>query len=274
MPIADEPGGDEPDEPGGDGGTEEPDPCTENRNLCLQVLHRWPSTNPDGTPCYRSEMEWYLPDEVPPEAEYYPTLGVLYRWTGPDTWFADNTIDGASPTVCWGFPPVDLPPTPDDIGSTLADHLAQHLPAPTLQTNPNRMVVGLPTYLIAQWDDDTPTDPDAPDTLSIHVADLALDVNGRTFAISFDAVGRYEVAWGDGITTTHTVEGEPHPHGEVTHIYQDASEDGTRTLSVQEFWTVTWTVAGIGTFAMPGEVTPPPTTFTAELREHQATIDG
>jgi hypothetical protein len=52
------------------------------------------------------------------------------------------------------------------------------------------------------------------------------------------ATGRYEVDWGDGVTSgPHHSEGRPWPDGEIRHIYTHV---GAYDVVVTERWTATW----------------------------------
>ncbi len=56
------------------------------------------------------------------------------------------------------------------------------------------------------------------------------------------ATGAYYVDWGDGETSgPHPFEGEPWPHGRITHDYLDV---GRYDVVVTERWTATWHLDG------------------------------
>jgi len=70
-------------------------------------------------------------------------------------------------------------------------------------------------------------------------------------ALSVRASGTYLIDWGDGSTPTWTgpykQEGQPWPNGAISHVYENV---GTYTVTVQEHWTATWSLAGAsGTLA-------------------------
>jgi hypothetical protein len=56
--------------------------------------------------------------------------------------------------------------------------------------------------------------------------------------LTVDAVGTYEVDWGDGAKTgPYTIEGKAWPDGQIIHQYIDV---GTYDVVVTERWTATW----------------------------------
>lgn len=56
------------------------------------------------------------------------------------------------------------------------------------------------------------------------------------------ATGRYEVNWGDGITTTgYRSEGQGWPNGNITHNYMNV---GSYDIVVTEFWQADWQLDG------------------------------
>jgi hypothetical protein len=60
--------------------------------------------------------------------------------------------------------------------------------------------------------------------------------------LRIDAVGRYEVDWGDGNTTgPFSVEGKAWPEGAIKHDYQWA---GAYDVVITERWTATWRLGG------------------------------
>lgn len=71
--------------------------------------------------------------------------------------------------------------------------------------------------------------------------------------LRIDAIGRYDVDWGDGEKTgPYSVEGKPWPDGEIKHDYQWA---GTYDVIITERWTATWTLGGDGGSLLGGQTT-------------------
>jgi hypothetical protein len=95
------------------------------------------------------------------------------------------------------------------------------LPAPKPQISPGRAITGKLAYL--------ETRGKLRDVYS-----SATPVG----ALTIDAVGTYEVDWGDGTKTgPYTVEGTAWPDGQITHQYIDV---GSYDVLVTERWTATW----------------------------------
>ncbi|HWE54488.1 MAG TPA: hypothetical protein VG435_03205 [Acidimicrobiales bacterium] len=103
------------------------------------------------------------------------------------------------------------------------------LPAPKPSIPPGYALAGKTAYLVTHGQ----TRP------------AATTENTPLGPLTVSATGSYEVDWGDGSaprwTGPYAAEGEPYPNGQITHTFDDA---GTFTVTVQETWTATWTLAG------------------------------
>ena len=292
VPVPDDPAESE----GPDLGDGEPveDPC--DTQHCYRVVHLRAGTNSDGTPCIREVVIMHT--AFPTEAQEYTGIGMFVIVEYSTQWWLDAyALLGQTPGDCDGLGPPPLQPTPEDITDALQAVVPETLPAPALEVDPGEVLTGLPAYLEAQWDDEpAPHDSDCQDIpegtpshlivedddeecqellddIRLHIGGLELDLQPfGTFDVQLDATARYVVDWGDGETTEARAEGFPYPEGVVRHTYQSVPPEGEVTISIQEYWTVTWTVQGFGSVQMPGEITPPPTSETVPIREMQAVV--
>ena len=82
---------------------------------------------------------------------------------------------------------------------------------------------------------------------------------------------RFVVSWGDGATTETRSHGVPYPggDGEITHVYRDA---GALTLTVDAYWTGTWSAGGAGG-ALPELVVPTSGSLDLPVEQYQAVGD-
>jgi hypothetical protein len=96
-------------------------------------------------------------------------------------------------------------------------------PAPSI--DPGRAITGLRSYLVIDGPREAGGSLDTP-----------------IGAISISGAVRYDIAWGDGVSTSTDRSGVPYPGGpdEITHVYTDAGE---RTVTVTAVWS--------GTFSAP-----------------------
>lgn len=99
------------------------------------------------------------------------------------------------------------------------------LPAPRPTIAPGRAITGKLAYLETRGQ-----------LRDVNEADTVL---GR---LSVIASGEYTIDWGDGTTTgPYAFEGQPWPHGEITHDYLNV---GHYDIVITERWTATWSLAG------------------------------
>lgn len=102
------------------------------------------------------------------------------------------------------------------------------LPAPKPTIPPGYAITGKPAYLVT----DGTVAPKPFRTMTV-LGPLSVTVHGA-----------YTVSWGDGAKTGPIgVEGRPFPNGNIGHTYDDV---GTVTVTVDESWVATWSLAGAG----------------------------
>lgn len=159
--------------------------------------------------------------------------------------------DGKScTTTAYRAAPIGADPTPyslpdRDFGNILASY-------PECPPDPSRPIEALSpqSYAVSFWQEIPLPEPKphiAPGR-AITGKTAYLETRGKmhdTYAsatpvgpLTIDAVGTYEVDWGDGTTTgPYTVEGQAWPDGQITHQYIDI---GRYDVVVTERWTATW----------------------------------
>jgi len=99
------------------------------------------------------------------------------------------------------------------------------LPTPNPKIAPGRAIVGKDAFLETRG--------------QLHFAHRESTPLGE---LRIDAVGRYDVDWGDGERSgPFSIEGRPWPDGEIKHAYQRA---GTYDVIITERWTATWRLGG------------------------------
>ncbi|CAN5573102.1 hypothetical protein BH20ACT2_BH20ACT2_03670 [soil metagenome] len=180
----------------------------------------------------------------------------------PGSSYADAAAEAdrfGSNGVLWPrCPATEEEPAFDPAAASLAFWQAYVSPPPPspLRVEPGEMLVGLTAYLeiggdqAPTWTLDNPIGPD----------------------VTIAATPRYVVDWGDGATTETRSRGVPHPGGpgEITHVYDDA---GTHTITVNAYWSATWSLAGGGAGGNLPELAEPTTaTLDLPIREIQAVI--
>lgn len=116
------------------------------------------------------------------------------------------------------------PPTPEQLARDFWE--VRRLPNPTLDITPDYAVAGKRVYLQIGGAKRT----------SFHVD------NPLGPAVDINAHSTYVVDWGDGTPPTTTdSQGGPWPHGDVTHVYDRATDATTIRLSQQ--WSANWRAA-------------------------------
>ena len=77
--------------------------------------------------------------------------------------------------------------------------------------------------------------------------------------------------FGDGATTTTSKSGGRYPNTDVAHTYRRA---GSRTVTVRAAWTGTFTIDGLGPFAVDGGPVNQSATLDVEVREAGGQLVG
>jgi hypothetical protein len=127
-------------------------------------------------------------------------------------------------------------------------------PPPTpLQVDPGKALTGLTAYL--EIGGEVP-----------FVQSFGTPIGTLTFTLT----PRYVVSWGDDTSTSTTSQGGPYPNGDVTHVY---TEDDDVTVTVEAFWTATWTLAGAGG-QLPEHPISTEGTLDLPVEQRQAVIDA
>ena len=102
------------------------------------------------------------------------------------------------------------------------------LPVPRPSIPPGYAITGKPAYLVTNGT----------------LAPKAFQTTTILGPLSVTAHGSYTVHWGDGaVSGPIETEGLPYPHGNIAHTYDNV---GTVTVTVDEAWTATWSLAGAG----------------------------
>ena len=136
-------------------------------------------------------------------------------------------------SVCWGS---GNPPTRRTVDSLVNDVAIRYVPPlkPAIQPV-DGTITAIP--IIARSGQPTRFAPPV-----MHLA-------GRTISINACAQWRWE--WGDGQAEWRTVPGAAYPSTQITHGYRSV---GTYYIHVHTVWTATYSVSGIGTFPVSGDI--------------------
>lgn len=136
-------------------------------------------------------------------------------------------------SVCWGS---SQPLTRKLAEANVADHVIRYVPAlvpgfdppdGTLTSIPGIFWTGQPAILL-------------PPSFSL---------SGRSVTITAKPTWRW--VWGDGSAVWKSVPGAPYPSRQLTHQFPLPGDYETQVTTV---WTATYTVSGVGTFKVSGEV--------------------
>lgn len=140
---------------------------------------------------------------------------------------------GIAPQLAGAFPPCPTTPagaapapvaTPRDVAVHFVDTIPLPRPKPTIP--PGFAITGKPAYLVTNGT----------------VAPKPFETTTALGPLSVAETGSYTVHWGDGATSgPYDSEGQPYPNGKITHTYDDV---GTVTVTVDESWVATWSLAG------------------------------
>lgn len=158
-----------------------------------------------------------------------PRGSLLYRvWFGRDT----NSLEVIG-SVCWGS---TKPVTRRQIETQVEDYVVRYLP-PLLPgfDPPGGSLTAIPVIF---WTGQ-PTSFRPPSFL----------LSGHSVSISAKPTWRW--TWGDGNSSWKSVAGAQYPSRQITHQYRIP---GRYSVGVTAAWEATYTVSGIGTFDVGGEV--------------------
>lgn len=187
----------------------------------------------DGGPAWQPPEGWVLTGILQADPNPWGVC-LTYQWVAP----------GTEPQYPSGtFDPLNNYPACTPAAGSAARSPAQiaalawqqaSLPTPDPKIEPGRAIVGKDAFLETQG--------------RLRFSHREPTPLGE---LQIEAVGRYHVDWGDGETTgPHSVEGQPWPHGQIKHQYQDA---GAYDVVVTERWTATWQLSGEGGSLLGGE---------------------
>lgn len=136
-------------------------------------------------------------------------------------------------SVCWGS---GRPPTRMDIERRVDDLVISYIP--NLQITlipPGKTLTSIP---VLGW-------TNQPKSFSPPEFQLA----GRVVEIT--AIPKWRWVWGDGEIDWKSVPGLAYPEVQISHIYRSA---GTYLVDVTAVWQATYSIAGIGTFNVGGDL--------------------
>lgn len=158
-----------------------------------------------------------------------PRGSLLHRvWFGRDAGALE--VIGS---VCWGS---SQPITRREVGSQVEDYVVRYVPA--LQPGFDPPGGSLTSVPVIFWTGQ-PTIFKPPSFV----------LSGHSVAISAQPTWRW--SWGDGDGIWKSVAGAPYPSRQITHQYRIP---GRYKVSVTAVWQANYTVSGIGTFEVGGEV--------------------
>lgn len=136
-------------------------------------------------------------------------------------------------SVCWG---IGRPPTRRTVESAVNSLAIRYVPAlkPAIQPA-DGTVTSVPII--------------ARSGQPAIFAPPSMRLAGRT--VSINAKAQWRWVWGDGQSEWRGVPGAMYPSTQITHGYRSV---GMYRIHVQTVWSATYSIAGIGTFPVTGEV--------------------
>ena len=158
-----------------------------------------------------------------------PRGSLLYR-----VWFGQSpeTVSVIG-SVCWGS---SKPITRRQVEGEVNDYVVRYLPA--LQPGfapPGGSLTSVPVIF---WTGQ-PTSFKPP----------SFSLSGHS--VSITAIPTWQWNWGDGVSVWKSVAGAQYPSRQITHQYRSP---GSYAVTVTAIWQAKYTVSGIGTFDVSGEV--------------------
>lgn len=136
-------------------------------------------------------------------------------------------------SVCWGS---SKPATRRDIENRLDDLVVRFVPSLHLECNPpGDTLTAIP--VICFTGQPTVFRP------------TPFSLGGRTVRITASPTWRWD--WGDGVREWHAVPGKPYPSHQIDHRYR---QPGGYEVAVKAVWSAKYSVSGIGTFQVAGDV--------------------
>ena len=136
-------------------------------------------------------------------------------------------------SVCWGS---SKPVTRQDVDSKIKDLVVQYVPHLSPGFSPRGgSLAAIPVIF---WTGQPTNFSPPPFTLSGH-------------RVAITATPTWRWAWADGNSVWKSVPGADYPSRQITHQYRSP---GTYVVGVTTVWSAKYTVAGVGTFTVDGEV--------------------
>ena len=149
-------------------------------------------------------------------------------------WFGHNDDDLAViGSVCWGS---GKPATRRDVEDHVHDLVIRYVPALHLQCDPpGDTLTAIPVVCFTGQ----------PNVFK----PAAFSLGGRTVRITANPMWKW--AWGDDVTQWHSVAGKPYPSHQIDHQYR---QPGDFDITVKTVWDAKYSVSGIGTFQVTGDL--------------------
>ena len=158
-----------------------------------------------------------------------PRGSLLYRvWFGRSA----NTVEVVG-SVCWGS---STPVTREQVEDRVEDYVIRHVPA--LRPGYDPPGGSLTSVPVIFWTGQ-PTSFKPP----------SFYLSGHSVSITAKPTWRW--TWGDGSSAWKSVAGAQYPSRQITRQYRSP---GTYTVAVTTVWQATYSVSGVGTFDVTGEV--------------------
>ena len=176
-----------------------------------------------------------------------PVGQVRYR-----VWFG-KTPDSVAVigSVCWGS---GRPPTRRSVEDQVNDVAIRYVPKLSAAIQPSDgTVTSIP--VIARTGQPTKFSPPA------------MTIAGRR--VSINATAQWHWVWGDGQAEWKAVPGAAYPSTQITHQFRTV---GNYQVHVQTVWAATFTVAGLGTYPVTGEIVTQEATLTVPVRSAQSAL--
>lgn len=167
-------------------------------------------------------------------------------------WFGKTKMSVAViGSVCWG---TGTPVTRRSLENRIRDTAIRYVPPLKLAVQPvNGTITAIP--IIGRTGQPTSFTPPA------------MVITGRRVIIT--AKPQWRWVWGDGQSQWKSVPGAPYPSQQITHHYRSV---GSYRLAVQTVWSATYSVSGLGSYPVTGDVVTQDASLVVSVRSAQTAL--
>ena len=154
-------------------------------------------------------------------------------------------------SVCWG---TGTPPTRRTVEKRINDLAVRYVPTLKLGLQPvDGTITSIPVI--------------ARTGQPVSFVPPSMNIAGRHITVT--ATAQWHWQWGDGQSDWKAVPGASYPSRQITHQYRSV---GTYVVAVQTVWSATYTVAGLGSFPVTGDVVTQEASLVVPVRSAETAL--